>query len=118
MRILFSALLIGHGWVHGVMWALPYSAEALADLPMDPAHSWLIGDTRGFSLGLAVTAAGAFIVAGIAHVPAAGWWPYPALVATGLSLTLLSLYFSPWWMLGYLIDVLVILVAGRALDAL
>lgn len=58
---LAAAILGGHAIVHGVMWSLPYGEAARSDLPMDPAHSWLIGDARGFGLGLALAAAAAFL---------------------------------------------------------
>lgn len=114
MRGLFAVLLFAHGWVHGVMWALPYSDEALADLPMNPAHSWLLGDSRELPLGLGLATAAAFMVAGVAYLADAGWWPAAATTAAALSTALLSLYFSPWWALGYVINVFVALAAWRA----
>lgn len=117
MRALFAALLFGHGWVHGVMWALPYSEQALADLPMDPAHSWLLGDTREFALGVAILTAVSFMVAGVAYLADTGWWPAAGLTAAVLSTALLSLYFSPWWALGYVINAFVALAAWRDLSS-
>ncbi len=115
MRWLLGAVLIAHGWVHGVMWALSFSSEAVADLPMDPAHSWLLGDSRTFAVGLALVTAAVLIVAGIARLADAGWWPGVAIVGAALSVVILSLYFSPWWLLGFLLDASIIFLAGRAL---
>ncbi|NIU76705.1 MAG: hypothetical protein GWN71_25015, partial [Gammaproteobacteria bacterium] len=49
-----AALFIGHGLVHGIMFALPYSAQALEDLPFNPSRSWLVGEAKGLGLGTAV----------------------------------------------------------------
>lgn len=114
MRVLIALFLAGHGIVHGVMWALPYSAEARADLPMDPAHSWLLGDLRGPALALALTAATAFVVTAAAYLTAAGWWPAAAVAAVAVSAVLLGLFFSPWWMAGIAIDAAVLVAALRA----
>lgn len=117
MRLLFAALLFGHGWAQGVVWALPYSTEALSDLPMNPAHSWLFGDSRELGLGLALAAALAFMVAAVAFLAGAGWWPQATLAAAALSTLLLTVFFSPWWVLGYLINALAAYVAWRELGS-
>ena len=115
MRQLAALFLAGHGWVHGVMWALPYSAEARADLPMDPAHSWLIGDARAFGLAFGIATAVAFMVAAGAVLMDAGWWPWAVIVASVLSVVLMALFFSPWWGIGFAIDAVLLVVAWRAL---
>jgi hypothetical protein len=63
MRVVVSLFLAAHGIVHAVMWALPDSAQARADLPMDPSRSWLLGDLRGPGLALALLTTAAFVVA-------------------------------------------------------
>ena len=115
MRWLLGAVLIAHGWVHGVMWALSFSDEAVADLPMNPAHSWLLGDSRAFAVGLALATAAVLIVAGIVRLTDAGWWPWVAIAGAALSVVILSLYFSPWWLFGFLINGSIIFLAWRAL---
>jgi len=114
MRVLISLFLAAHGVVHGVMWALPYSAEARADLPMDPSHSWLLGDLRGPGLVVALATTAAFLVAAGAYLADAGWWPFAAITATALSLLLLGLFFSPWWLIGLAIDAAILFAAWRA----
>lgn len=81
IRFLIAALFVGHGLVHGIMFSLPFSTQASADLPYNPSHSWLIGDTRSFGLGFALVVTVAFIVAGAAYFWHAGWWPAITLVA-------------------------------------
>ena len=85
IRSLIAALFVGHGLVHGIMFSLPYSAQASADMPFNPSRSWLIGQTRalGLAFGLIVTVT--FIVAGAANFWRAGWWPGATLAAAGLS---------------------------------
>ena len=115
MRILATLFLIGHGLVHGIMWALPYSDEALADLPMNPSRSWLFGDVREAALAFALVVTAAFLVAAGAVIADAGWWPWAGIVAAALSVLLLTLFLSPWWAIGLAIDAAVIVVAWRAL---
>jgi hypothetical protein len=117
MRVLASAFLIGHGLVHGIMWALTHSEEALADLPMDPSHSWLLGDVRACSLGFALVTTVAFVVAAASFLADAGWWPWAAIVASALSVVLLGLFFIPWWGFGFAIDAAILFAAWRALTA-
>lgn len=87
------------------MFALPYSAEARAGLPFDPAQSWLIGEARRLGLGLALVVLAASLAAGGAGLAWADRWPTATASAAGLSLALLVLYWSRWWTLGGLIDV-------------
>jgi nicotinamide riboside transporter PnuC len=115
MRILSAAFLVGHGLVHGVMWALPYSEEALADLPMDPGHSWILGDARAVGLGLALATTIVFVTATVAMLADAPWWPPFTIAAAGLSAVLLTLFFSTWWLIGFAIDIAVVVVAARSL---
>jgi hypothetical protein len=115
MRFLAAAILAGHAIVHGVMWALPYSEAARSDLPMDPSHSWLIGDARGLGLGLALAATAAFLVVAGAVLADASWWAPAAIVASALSGLLLGLFFSPWWLVGAAIDAAIVAVAWRSL---
>ncbi len=94
---------------------MPFSSEALADLPMNPAHSWLLGDSRSFAFGLALATAAILMVAGISRLADAGWWPWVAIVGAALPLVILSLYFSPWWLFGFALDGAIVFLAGRAL---
>lgn len=84
VRFLIAALLVGHGLVHGIMFSLPFSAQARADLPFNPSYSWLIGESRAFGLAFALVATFAFIAAGAAYFWRAVWWPAATLVAAGL----------------------------------
>ncbi|HEV8681438.1 MAG TPA: hypothetical protein VGS09_01495 [Actinomycetota bacterium] len=70
VRFLIAALLVGHGLAHGIMFGLSFSPQASADLPYNPSHSWLIGETRSLGLAFALAVTLAFIVAGAAYL-----WP-------------------------------------------
>jgi hypothetical protein len=114
---LITSFLVGHGLVHAVMWALPYREEAMADLPMDPAHSWLLGDMRAAGFALALVTATAFLVAAGSYAFDAAWWPGALLVGAALSVALLGLFFSRWWVIGLMIDAVLIVVALRSASA-
>lgn len=113
-RMLITLLFVGHGLVHGIMFALPYSAKAIEDMPFNPSRSWLFGETKalGFAFGLVVTLA--FMVAGAGYLWRAGWWPQLTIVAAVLSLALLVTYFSTWWIAGYAINIALAVFAWRA----
>lgn len=113
MRFLIAAFFVGHGLVHGIMFGLPFSAQASADLPYNPSHSWLIGDTRSLGFGIALVVTVAFVVAAAAYVAGASWWPGATMAAAALSLVLLALYFTRWWTVGILISVALAAAAWR-----
>jgi hypothetical protein len=117
IRLLLAAFFVGHGLVHGIMFALPYSAQAAADLPFNPSHSWLIGDTRAFAFVVALAVTVAFVLAGAGYVGHAGWWPLATIAAAGLSLLLLALYLSKWWTVGLVISVVLAIAAWRVWTA-
>jgi hypothetical protein len=87
------------------MFSLPFSAQASADLPFNPSHSWLVGDRRSVGLGFALAVTLAFVVAGGAYLANAGWWPAATIVASALSLALLLIYFTRWWSVGIAISI-------------
>lgn len=113
IRILIAALFVGHGLVHGIMFALPYSAQAIADLPFNPSRSWLFGETRTLGLVSALVVTLAFVVAGAAYLGRAGWWPQLTIVAAVLSVALLVTYFSKWWVVGFAINIGLAVFAWR-----
>jgi hypothetical protein len=99
--------------VHGIMFGLPFNTQASADLPYKPSHSWLIGDTRFFGFVVAIAVSVAFLVAGASYLGQATWWPSATIVAAALSLLLLALYFTKWWVVGILISVALAAIAWR-----
>lgn len=114
-RLLITLLFVGHGLVHGIMFALPYSAKAIEDLPFNPSRSWLFGETKTLAFASALVVTLAFTVAGAGYLWRASWWPHLTIVAAFLSLMLLVLYFSKWWIAGYAISVALTIFAWRTL---
>jgi hypothetical protein len=117
IRLLIAAFLIGHGLVHGIMFSLPYNAQASADLPYNLSHSWLLGTTRSLGLAVALAVTLAFVVVGAAFLGHVNWWPAATLVAAALSVGLLVLYFTRWWSVGIVISAAVAVVAWRVQQA-
>ena len=81
------------------MWTLPFT-DAAAEMPFDPAHSWLLGLSRGPSAALAGVATAAFVVAAVGYLASVGWWPSMLLAGAAVSLLLMLLTFTPWWSVG------------------
>lgn len=99
MRALFFAFLLGHAGVHAVMWTLPFT-DATEDMPFDPARSWLVGDQRTTAAVLAVLVAVAYVVAGSGWLSHSAWWPATMVGASAVSLLLMALFWTPWWLVG------------------
>lgn len=124
---LLALLLFAHGWVHVVfLFPQPDPATATSDglaYPFDMDRSWLIGGA-GLEAGL-VRTVGIVVMAvvSIASLLAAlatvgllvpvGWWG-PLVVTSALSsMLLLTLFFSPLFLIGYAIDLALLwLVVG------
>jgi hypothetical protein len=110
VRWLAGLFLVAHGLVHVAIWSAPRSEDA----PFDASHSPLFGDVRVVAAVGAVVAGAAFVVSGIAYLTAQDWWAAWALAAAGISLVLLVVTFTPWWLLAMLIDVGIAVLAWRA----
>jgi hypothetical protein len=117
IRLLIAAFLVGHGLVHGIMFGLPYGAQASAGLPYNPSRSWLLGTARSVGLAVALAVTLGFVVVGAAYLGRVSWWPAATLVAAALSVGLLALYFTRWWSVGMLISVAVAVVTWRVQQA-
>jgi nicotinamide riboside transporter PnuC len=114
MRTALTLLVIGHGAVHAIMWTLPFT-PAVEDMPFDPAGSWLLGDGRMVALVLAGLTTAAFVVAAFAFAASAGWWPIAMLFAVACSMVLLALFFTPLWVIGILINIVLAVYAWMRL---
>jgi hypothetical protein len=111
MRWLFFAFVLGHAGVHAVMWTLPFT-DATEEMPFDPAHSWWLGEQRFAAVLFAGAIASVYVIAGAGWLADASWWPPAMIGASVLSLLLMALFFSPWWLAGIAIS------AGLAIYAL
>jgi hypothetical protein len=74
----------------------------------------VIGDVRGISRLLGVLACVVFVACGVGYLAGWHWWAWPALVGAALSITLMLLTFTPWWLAGLAIDVVIAVLAWRA----
>jgi hypothetical protein len=99
-RFVFPAFLVAHGLVHVAVWAMPKPAEG-KEPPFDPAHSWLLGNARTLVISLAVASAALFVVAALGLFGHADWWRTVAVVASGVSIVLMTLFFNPWLVAGW-----------------
>ena len=113
MRTLFVMFLLGHAAVHGVMWTLPFTPAA-SDMPFNPAHSWVWGESRAVAVVLAGLATVAFGAAAFGFAIEAGWWPPVMVAAAVVSLALMLVYFSPYWLVGIVLSAVLAVYALQA----
>ena len=111
-RTLIGLLLVAHGLVTVAMWAPRYPAAPRGQIqPPDPAHSWIFGDVRMFSLVFGVTVGLVLAVAGIGFLMHQTWWPPVAVGAGTASLLLFGVFFTPWWVIGIAISTALVMGA-------
>jgi len=106
VRLLIGILLLLHGLVYAIMFALPLSSKVKADMaPFNPSRSWILGErpTLGLVLALLVTTSFAIVASG--YIAGTGWWPWLMLVACVASLVLLGLFASWYFIAGYIISI-------------
>ncbi len=115
--VVIAVFLAAHGAVHGIMFGLPLLPAARADMSFDPSSSWIVGEARVFAFLFALLVTAAFVAAGIAYAVESGWWPGMVIAASLLSLALLTLFASKWFILGYPIDAALLFLAWRALTS-
>jgi uncharacterized membrane protein YphA (DoxX/SURF4 family) len=110
MTVVAALFLIVHGLLHLAIWV----PEAPDDAPFDTGHSWLLQrDARPAARALALAACVLFVVAGLLLLIGVGPVPIVAIVASGVSLGLVVLTFSPWLLAAVAIDVMIVVVALR-----
>ena len=110
-RILLGLFVIAHGLVHLAVWLPPPGGST----PMQTARSWLLGDVRRLAVGLAVAAAVLLGAGGIALLAGVGWWPWLVVAGSAVSVLLMALTFTPWWLFGLAIDAALLVWALRTL---
>ena len=108
-RIALGGLVIAHGLITLAIWIPPPSNDA----PMQPSHSWLLGQARLTSLVIAVLAGCTIVVSGIGILTHHDWWVVAGMAGAALSLALYGLFFSPWWLIAIAISALLGAAACR-----
>ena len=111
MDWLFGGFLIAHGLVHVAIWLAP----ATDDAPFDVRRSWLLGDLGRLGTVAGPAAGTIFVLAGIAFLTGAAWWPVALLVAAAVSLLLPGGTFTAWRRPGPAINVALVIGAARGL---
>ena len=66
----------------------------------DASHSWLVGNQRALSVGLALAAAAALLIAAVGLMAHAEWWRSVAVSGLGVSFVLMLAFFHPWFLLA------------------
>ena len=119
LRNLTGLFLIAHGLVTVAVWGTGSPSNPQGGIrPPNPAHSWVLGDARAFSLGFGVLVGVALIVAAIGFLTNQSWWPTAAIGASIASLMLFGIFFTPWWAAGIAISIALLVAALRATQAL
>jgi hypothetical protein len=105
--LIVPLFLIAHGLVHLGIYVTPQDPSKPA--PFDPARSWAlaaqgvdVASMRAASVALAVATAAAFTAAGFMVMIGGG--STAAVAAAVLGLSLKSLWFHPWLLVGIAID--------------
>jgi hypothetical protein len=111
-RTVFGVLVVAHGLLTIVIWT-PNPRTLTGDAPMDTSHSWLLGDARTVSLGLAVIAGFVIAAAGVGILAHQEWWTAAGVLGGVLSLVLFGLFLTPWWAAAIAISTALIVVAMR-----
>jgi hypothetical protein len=109
IRVLLGAFLIAHGLIHAAIWLAPKTEM----VPIAVDRSWLFGDVHRLATSMGVAAAAAFVCAGIAYLGQQDWWAIAALVGGLVSMVLMAVTFTPWWLIGLLLNAAVLVAAWQ-----
>jgi hypothetical protein len=102
-RLLYIGFLAAHGFVHVAVWTMPKTAND-KNAPFDPGYSWLFGSARQIAVVLAVIAGTLFMVGAGGAFAQLGWWRAVVVIASIVSIGLMTLYFNPWLIAGWVLS--------------
>jgi hypothetical protein len=106
VHVVIGILLLLHGLVYSIMFALPLSSKVKSDMaPFNPSRSWALGERPVLGLVLALVVTTLFAVVASGYLAHAEWWPWLMIVACAASLILLGLFASWYFIAGYLITI-------------
>jgi len=115
---LIAAFLLAHGAIHGSFMApRPPVTAGGPTWPFELGKSWLLGPlgldteaTRMVGTALIALTIGAFALATLTAIGIlpAGLWPAPVTIGAVASIAVLGLYFSPWFVVGLAIDLVLL----------
>lgn len=117
-NLLIAAFLLAHGLIHGSFLAPhpPVTAGGPA-WPFELGKSWLLQPlgldseaTRMVGMALIALTIGAFALAALAAIGIlpGGLWPPSVTIGAVASIAVLALYFSPWFVVGVGIDLVLL----------
>jgi hypothetical protein len=112
MRWILGLFLIAHGLVHLAIWLAPSTKNA----PFDVHHSPLFGDVGILATLLGVAAGTVFVISGIGYLTGQAWWAVTAVIGAGMSTGLMLLTFTPWWIIGIAINMIIALLSWREIS--
>ena len=111
LRTFAGVLLTAHALITAAVWVAPL----LPDAPFNPAHSWLLGETRHVSLPTSIALAVALAGTGLGVLLDQSWWA-PLGLAGGIGAALFTVvYFHPWLSLAIVINAGIALVTTQHL---
>lgn len=86
-------------------------APAPPDAPFDSRHSWLFGEFRATSRGMALIACAVLVVAGVLVLVGASAGALMAATGAAISLLLVLVTFHPWFIAAVAINVAIVVIA-------
>jgi hypothetical protein len=96
------------------MFGLPLIPAVKRDMaPFNPSHSWLLGERPPGAFVFALAATAAFALASASYLARASWWP-SAMIAAALSVVLLALFASKYFIVGFPISIALAVWAWQA----
>lgn len=112
---LIVAFLLVHGLLHLAVWLPKPAPQPDKPPPFQPDHSALLTEAHvqqptvhRLAIGLAVTAAVLYGIAGLAVAIGSDWAIPLAVLAGTVGLTIKLVFFHPWLSVGIALDVLVL----------
>lgn len=111
LRTVGGVLLIAHALITAAVWVSPL----LPNAPFNPAHSWLLGDSRNVSVPTSIALAVALAGTGLGLLLNQAWWA-PLGLASGICAALFTVvYIHPWLSLAIAINAGIALIATQHL---
>lgn len=111
LRTLGGVFLIVHALITLAVWVAPL----LPDAPFNPAHSWLVGDSRHIAMPTSIVLAAALAATGIGMILGQPWWA-PLGLASGITAAaFVVVYFNPWLSLAIAINAAIAVTATQNL---
>ena len=86
----------------------------LAAIHLGTSPERRVWSLSAMAVGVVYAAMASTTVSGIAYLARSSWWPQLTLAAAILSLALLIVYFSKWWLVGYPISAAFAIAAWSA----